>query len=146
MLRSRLVFQTVMAMSFVGFCNAGIVNAAPSADGGDGTCSFVLTPPKIVQVSTATMVMASVKPGPCTMDAIPNGSTVCMSLQGQDSRGECNDRVGPEPAMVYYPYRPGGTYIVTGRGCADSFYDPVYQNIGPVKTICQTIGPTSFTM
>jgi len=92
------------------------------------------------------MVLATVKAGPCTMDAIPNESVVCLSIKGGDSQSQCGNKIGADPALIYLPYRPGATYVVTGQGCADVFEDPVNHNTGPVKKICQSIGPTAFTL
>ena len=44
---------------------------------------------------------------------------------------------GPEAAQVFYePYRPGATYISTGRGLGTLFNDmsePNWQVLGPVS-------------
>jgi hypothetical protein len=147
MFRSLSVFHAVLAMSLFSVCSAGVTSASPSEGGGSESCSWVLTPPHVVQVTTTRMVLATVKPGPCTMDAIPNESVVCLSIQGEDSQGECAHRAGADPALVYYPYRPGATYIVTGQGCADVVEDPVnHSTTGPVTKLCKAIGPTSFTL
>ncbi len=146
-LRSLPVLPALVALSFFGVCSAGVTNASPSEGAGSESCSFVLTPPQVVQASTTRMVLAAVKPGPCPMDAIPNESVVCLSIRGGDSQGQCAHRAGSDPALIYYPYRPGATYIVTGQGCADVVEDPVtHVTTGPVKKICQSIGPTSFTL
>ena len=147
MLRSRSLLPAVVAMSLVGFGSAGVTNASPSDGAGSESCSWVLTPPQVVQVSSTHMVLASVKPGPCTMDALPNESVVCLSIQGENSGGQCTHKAGTDPALIYYPYRPGATYVVTGQGCADLFENPVnHSTTGPVTKICQTIGPTSFSL
>jgi hypothetical protein len=141
-------FTAIMAAtSLIGVGSAGVTNASPSAGADAGSCSWVLTPPQVVQVSSASMVLATVKPGPCTMDAVPNDSVVCLSIKGEDSQGQCGHRAGSYPALIYRPYRPGATYIVTGQGCADVFEDPVtHSTTGPVKKLCQAIGPTEFTL
>lgn len=140
MFRSLSVIQALLAMSFIGVCAPSVSKASPSDGAAAGSCSFVLTPPKVVQVSDTSMVLATVKPGPCTRDAIPNRSTVCLSIAGTSAPAACGDKVGPEPALVYYPYRAGATYVVTGKGCVDSFEQPI------TTRICQDIGPTSFTL
>ncbi len=147
MLRSLSLLPAVVAMSLVGVGSAGVTTASPSEGATSDSCSWVLTPPQVVQVSSTRMVMATVKAGPCTMDAIPNESVVCLSIQGDNSGGQCNHRAGSDPALIYYPYRPGATYVVTGQGCADVFENPVTHSItGPVTKLCQSIGPTSFTL
>jgi hypothetical protein len=134
-------------MSVVGVSWAGVTNASPSDEAGSGSCSWILTPPQVVQVSSTRMVLATVKPGPCTMDGIPNESVVCLSVKGENSQGQCGNKAGPDPALVYYPYRPGATYVVTGQGCVDVFEDPVmHMTTGPVEKVCQSIGPSSFTL
>jgi hypothetical protein len=145
--RALLVVPVMVAMSLIGIGPAGVANASPSAGADAGSCSWVLTPPQVVQVSSTSMVLATVKPGPCTMDAVPNDSVVCLSIKGGDSQGQCGHRAGASPALIYFPYRPGATYIVTGQGCADVFEDPVtHSTAGPVKKMCQAIGPTAVTL
>ena len=147
MLRSLSVIPALVTMSLLGVCAAGFANASPSAGAASESCSWVLTPPHVVQVSDTRMVLATVKPGPCTMDAVPNESVVCLSIDGGDSQGQCGHQAGSAPALIYYPYRPGATYIATGQGCADLIEDPVnHTTTGPVEKICQSIGPTSFTL
>lgn len=145
MLRSTSLFPVAVAMSLVGAASAGVSNASPSEEGGSGSCSFVLTPPEVVQVSDTRMVLATVKPGPCTMDAIPNESVVCLAIEG--SQGQCGNKSGSFPAVIFVPYRPGATYIVSGQGCADLFENPAdHSTTGPVTKICQSIAPRSFQM
>jgi hypothetical protein len=79
-------------------------------------------------------VMATVRPGPCTVHANPNMLTVCLSIEGDDSNGQCVTKNGPDAAVLYYLYRPGATYVEKGQGCAN-VNDPPY-------TLCEDI-PTS---
>ncbi len=147
MFRSSSLFAALVAMSLVGVGLAGVSNASPSEEAGSesGSCSWVLTPPEVVQVSDTRMVQATVKPGPCTMDALPNESVVCLAIEG--SQGQCGNKVGSFTAVTYYPYRPGATYVVTGQGCADVFENPAnHSTTGPVTKLCQSIGPKSFTL
>lgn len=146
-LRALSVAPMILVTSIIAVGSAGVTNAAPPAGADAGSCSWVLTPPRVVQVSGASMVLATVNAGPCTMDAVPNDSVVCLSIKGEDSQGQCGHRAGSYPALIYRPYRPGATYIVTGQGCADVFEDPVtHSTTGPVKKLCQAIGPTEFTL
>ncbi|MGO9158839.1 hypothetical protein [Mycobacterium sp.] len=134
-------------MSLIGIGSAGVAKASPSAGADTGSCSWVLTPPQVVQVSSTSMVLATVKPGPCTMDAVPNDSVVCLAIRGEDSQSQCSHKAGTAPALIYLPYRPGATYVVTGQGCADVFEDPVtHSTTGPVKKMCQPFGPTAVTL
>ena len=81
------------------------------------------------------------------MDAIPNESVVCISVQGEDTQGQCERKTGTAPVLIYYPYRPGATYVVKGQGCADVFENPAnHVTTGPVTKVCQSIGPNSFTL
>jgi hypothetical protein len=117
---------------------AGVSHASPSGDDGIEQCTFILTQPKVMQVSGLSLVSASLGPGPCTMHASPNVSVVCLSVAGGGSQGECASKNGPDPAEVRYPYQPGLTYVVKGQGCASTFVPPY--------TLCQDFGPSQTTL
>jgi hypothetical protein len=117
---------------------AAVAHASPSDDEGTGECSFILTPPKVVQLSGLHLVVATLRPGPCTMHANPNLSVVCLSVAGSGSQGECASKNGADPAEVRYPYQPGATYIVKAQGCASTFVPPY--------TLCQDYGPSQTTL
>lgn len=125
-----------LSMAFIVVHPAGISHASPSGGEDPGQCSFILTPPKVVQVSGLSLVSATLGPGPCTMHASPNSSTVCLSVAG--SQGECSSKNGPDLAVARYPYQPGTTYVVRAEGCASLFVPPY--------TMCQNFGPTQFTL
>ncbi len=72
------------------------------------------------------------------MHASPNLSVVCLSMQGDDSSGQCAHENSADPAVIYYTYRPGATYVLTGQGCANLFVPPY--------TICQDFGPSRYTL
>lgn len=146
MFRHILVLSELVAISLIGVYSPNVSNASPSEGGAAASCSFVLSPPKVVQVSGSSMVLATVKPGPCSLDGIPNQSIICVSIQGDVSPGQCGNRPGTDPAWVYYPYQPGATYVVTGRGCVDIFQDPDHPSTGPVHTTCQSLGPFLFAL
>lgn len=97
-------------------------------------CRFRLTPPEVVEVSGRQMVTATVDPAGCTVAAEPTMSVACVQMQGDQNAAQCAQQEGPGTARVYFaPYRPGATYISTGRGCA---------NVGnPPRSVCQTTGP-----
>lgn len=124
------------SMAFIAVYPAGVSHASPSGDEDPGQCTFVLTQPKVVQVSGMSLVSATLGPGPCTMHASPNSSTVCLSVAG--SQGECATKNGPDLAEVRYPYQPGTTYVVKAEGCASLFVAPY--------TLCQNFGPTQVTL
>jgi hypothetical protein len=126
----------VTAMALTGAWSASVSTASPSDD--PGQCAFVLIPPTLTQLSGVNFATATVKPGQCTMHASPNLSVVCLSVQGDDSSGQCAHQDGTDPAVIYYTYRPGATYVVTGQGCANLFTPPY--------TICQDFGPTRVTL
>jgi hypothetical protein len=127
-----------LLMAFVAVSPVGLTHAAPSGDDGAGQCSFILTPPKVAQVSGLSVVVATLRPGPCTIHAQPNLSVVCLSVAGQGSPGECASQNGQNPAEVRYPYQPGTTYVVKAQGCVSTFQPPY--------TLCQDFGPTQTTL
>src|SRR5258708_12831250 len=58
----------------------------------------------------------------------------CVQLQGSDGPGQCAQGQGILPAQVYFqPYRPGATYISTGRGCS--------LKGNPPQPVCLAAGP-----
>lgn len=134
--RSLATLCAGLLMAFIGVYPAGVSHASPSGGEDPGQCSFILTPPQVVQVSGLSLVSATLGPGPCTMHASPNSSTVCLSVAG--SQGECASKNGPDLAVARYPYQPGTTYVVRAEGCASLFVPPY--------TLCQNFGPTQFTL
>jgi hypothetical protein len=127
-----------LSMAFVAVYPVGVSHAEPSGGDGTGQCSFILTPPKVMQISGLSLVVATLRPGPCTIEANPNSSVVCLSVAGAGSQGECASKNGADPAEVRYPYQPGSTYVVRGQGCASTF-EPPY-------TLCQDFGPSQITL
>jgi hypothetical protein len=136
MMRTFVVSWAAMSLAFGGVCCAGIADASPSD--GSGRCSFVLPPLKVVQVSGVNFVFATMSPGPCTIEANPNSSVVCVSVEGSDSPGQCATTNGPSPAVLYFTYRPGATYVVKGQGCSSV-------NVPPY-TICQDFPASRTTL
>jgi hypothetical protein len=65
-------------------------------------------------------------------------STVCLSIEGDDSSGECATKAGANPAELYYTYRPGATYVENGQGCAGL--------VRPPYTLCQDFPASRFTL
>lgn len=117
---------------------AGVAHASPSDDDRTGQCTFILSQPKVIQVSGLSLVSATMRPGPCTIHATPNLSVVCLSAAGSGTQGECASKNGQDPAEVRYPYQPGTTYVVRGQGCASTFVPPY--------TLCQDFGPTQIAL
>jgi hypothetical protein len=139
-IRMRLlsVSGALLAVAFIGTETASFSTASPSDDPGSGQCTFLVSTPQVIRISGVSFASATVRPGPCTMHASPNFSSVCLSMKGEDSSGQCASKTGTDPAVVYHAYRPGATYTVTGQGCASTFTPPY--------TVCQNIGPSQATL
>ncbi len=138
MFRCLAAFRLVIGMALVPIGSAAVSHASPSGEDASGQCSFVLTPPEVVQVSGESKVLVTMHPGPCTTAAVPNSQVVCVSVAGDGSPGHCAYKSGQETVRMYYFYRPGATYVVKAQGCADS--------ITPPYTLCQNFGPTQTTL
>jgi hypothetical protein len=137
-LRSAIALAAALGSILGGVGQVGASHASPSDDDGAGQCSFVLSPPKVVQLSGVSLVEATLQPGPCTIRATPNSSTVCLTAAGSGSQGQCASGTGHVPAVVRYPYQPGSTYVVRAEGCAG--------RLEPPSTLCQNFGPTQVTL
>jgi hypothetical protein len=119
---------------------AGTASADPSSDSSpEPSCIYTLSSPQLVQVSGVTMVTATLAPYPCTGSINPNSMTVCVQAQGDDTNGKCASEAKPIAARVYFaPYRPGRTYVSTGRGCGSVFTAE--------GSICASVGPKTATL
>jgi hypothetical protein len=137
MIRLFGAFSAFLAICPIGVYSTG--SSAASPPGGTGQCSFVLEPPKVVNISGVNYVTASVHAGSCTLHAHVE-NTVCLSIEGDDSAGKCGWESDPYPAVVYYPYRPGATYVVKGQGCTDIMQGS--DSPAPPTTVCQDIPPS----
>ena len=144
---ANLMIRSFGALSaFLAICPIGVYYAASSAaspPGGTGQCSFVLEGPKVVNISGVNYVTASVHAGSCTLHAHTE-ATVCLSVDGSDSAGDCGSGYDPQPAVVYYPYKPGATYVVKGKGCTDTMQSS--DSPATPATICQDISPSRVTL
>jgi hypothetical protein len=136
--RSLTALWAGLLMAITAVYPVGVSHASPSSDEGTGQCSFILTPPKVTQESGLSVVVATLRPGPCTMHANPTSWVVCLSVAGQGSPGECASQNAQDPAEVRYPYQPGTTYVVKAEGCVSTFQPPY--------TLCQNFGPTQTTL
>ena len=105
----RPVLAVLVASTLAAVTGGGVVRAEPAAP-----CSFMLSPPEVVQVSGTTMVTATVEPVACGNPANPYMSVAC--LQADNSGTECSQAHGGDTAQVYAAYKPGATYVATGRG------------------------------
>lgn len=111
-----------------------IAGAAPDAN----ACTYTLSPPHVVQVSGTDMVTATMSPSDCD-GATPYQSVACVQVQGGQGPGKCVQNNGLLTAQVYFsPYRPGATYIATGKGCATKG--------NPPQPICEPTGPLTATL
>lgn len=137
--RWRTAVGMVMALTAVPFCRVGVSHASPSGEDASTQCSFVLTPPQVMQVSGVSKVLVTMHPGPCTLaGAVPNTQVVCLSIAGDGSPGHCASKPGQDPVIIYYFYRPGATYVVKAQGCVNTTTPPY--------TLCQNFGPTQTTL
>jgi len=134
MIRLLAVLASAVALIFAG--TPAVAGAEPSPP--PPPCSYTLSPPHVVQLSGTSVVTATLSPAACDR---ANGylSVACVQLQGSDGSEQCAQGEGIITAQVFYqPYRPGATYISTGRGCA------VTGN--PPNPFCQTTGPFTATL
>jgi hypothetical protein len=136
MFRAPAVALTILTMALSGVGSAGISSASP--EDSSGRCTFGITAPTVVPVSGVSYVYASLRPGPCTLHANPNYSTVCLSIEGEDSAGQCAYQGGPNGAELYIAYRRGATYVEKGQGCANT-------NVPPF-TLCEDFPASRFTL
>jgi len=135
MIRCLAAILGVSSAAVVSLAFAGSTSASPPSE---PSCTYTLSPPELVQVSGRTMVTATLAPFPCTGSINPNSMTVCVSPEGGETTGQCGFEAKPIAARVYVPYRPGTTYVSTGRGCGS-----VYTAEG---SICTEVGPRTATL
>ncbi len=120
----------------VAFALAGAVSA--KADPVPATCSYTLARPQVVQLSGTNVVTATLSPTACDR-SVAYQAVACIQMQGDDGPGQCAQQNGILMAQVFYqPYRPGATYMATGRGCAITG--------NPPRAVCQSKGPLSATL
>lgn len=98
-------------------------------------CTFALSPPAVIHVDGADMVSATVSPAACGAPADPRMTVACVQRQDNASPIQCNQGRGAQPAEVRTPYRPGATYVSTGRGCGG------WMGIREIAPQCQVLGP-----
>jgi hypothetical protein len=98
-------------------------------------CAYELTPPAVIQGDAGPMVAVSVSPTACGFPASPYVSVACVGILGEGT--SCTQN--PETAQITMPYRPGATYVGTGRGCGSFVGRTVTQD-------CQLFGPVEVTL
>jgi hypothetical protein len=131
MIRRPMVVTAAAALVFAG--TAAVAHAEPRS-----ACRYTLTPPHVVQLSDTNAVTAILSPAGCDRSTAYL-SVACVQLQGSGGPGQCAQGQGILPAQVFYqPYRPGATYVSTGRGCASTG--------NPPQPVCQPTGPLTATL
>jgi hypothetical protein len=131
MIRTPMVLTAAAALALAGTAPV-VARAEPSPP----PCAYTLTPPQVVQLSGTNVVTATLTPAACDQSDTYL-LVACVQLQGSDGPGQCAQGQGILPAQVYYqPYRPGATYISTGRGCSlkGNPPQPVCSPTGPITT------------
>lgn len=138
MIRSLAVIASSFATALAGLVFASTAAAEPAGDGAKPSCVYTLSTPQVVQVSSATLVRATLTPYPCTGSINPNYINVCLKAEGTGNNGQCGFSSLPIAAEVFLPYKPGTTYVASGTGCGS-----VYTAEG---SICASVGPFSTTL
>jgi hypothetical protein len=132
MIRSPMVLTAAVALALAG--TAAVAQAEPAPP----PCSYTLSPPQVVQLSGSNVVTATLSPAGCNQSTAYM-TVACVQLQGSDGPGQCQQQNGILTAQVFYqPYRPGATYVATGRGCANTG--------NPPQPVCQPMGPLTATL
>ncbi|WP_280834573.1 hypothetical protein [Mycolicibacterium frederiksbergense] len=129
---SLALLSGVVIAGFTGVAAATAAHAEPAPP-----CVFTLSPPAVVHIDGADMVGATVTATGCGAPADPRMSVACVQRQDGASPVQCNQGRGAEPAEVLTPYRPGATYVSTGRGCGG------WMGIAEMAPQCQILGPLS---
>ena len=95
-------------------------------------CAFTLSPPQVVKALDG-LVTATLTPAGCAGPFRPYASVACVQLKARQGRNA--RRPGARTSRrCSWPYRPGATYISTGRGLGTLFSDmsePNWQVLGP---------------
>jgi hypothetical protein len=132
MIRSPMFLAGAVVLTLAG--SAAMARAEPSPP----PCSYRLSPPQVVQLSGTNAVTATLSPAACDR-SVAYLTVACVQLQVSDGPGQCQQQNGILTAQVFYqPYRPGATYIATGRGCANTG--------NPPRPVCQPMGPPTATL
>lgn len=133
MLRTPVVLVAAAALA-LGATTAATAGASPDPS----ACAYTLSPPHIVGLAGTNAVAATLSPAGCD-SATAYLNVACVQLQGSDGPGQCAQNNGILTAQVWYqPYRPGATYIATGRGCANTG--------NPPRPVCRSLGPVTATL
>ena len=133
MIRSLIAIPAAVALALAG--TTAVAGASPSPA---PPCAYTLSPPQVGQLSGTNVVIATLTPAAC--DQSDSYLLVaCVQMHGSDGPGQCAQSEGILPAQVFYqPYRPGATYVSTGRGCSSKG--------NPPKPVCSSTGPLTATL
>ena len=132
MIRFAVIHAAVVALGMAG------ITPVAGAEPGPPPCTYTLSPPHVVDLSGTSVVTATVSPAACDQ-SMTFQMVACVQLQGSSDAEQCALGQGILPAQVFYqPYRPGATYIATGRGCASKG--------NPPQPFCQPRGPLVATL
>jgi hypothetical protein len=134
MMRHAIALCATSTLALAGVIGAGVAGAEPWPP---SPCGFTLSPPQVVQVGGVSKVTATVTSTVCGLAASPYQSVACVEIAGQQG-GSCMQ--GTDTAQAYYePYKPGATYLSTGRGCG------IIVPTLPADN-CQILGPITATL
>jgi hypothetical protein len=132
MFRLPMVLTGAAVLALAGI--APVASAQPSPP----TCQYTLSPPHVGSLGGANAVTATLSLAGCDQ-SVGYMTVACVQLQGSDGPGQCAQQNGILTAQVFYqPYRPGATYIATGRGCANTG--------NPPQPVCRPLGPFTATL
>jgi hypothetical protein len=132
MIRSLLLLIAAAVLPVGG--TAALAGAGPAPS----TCTYNLSPPQVVPVSGTDMVTATLSTGACDQSTTYL-SVACLQEEGSPGPPRCGHNNGLLTAQVFYaPYRPGATYVSTGRGCASTG--------NPPQSVCTPVGPVAATL
>jgi hypothetical protein len=133
MIRSLTLLIAAAVLPVAG--TAAVAGAQPAPP---PTCTYNLSPPQVVAVSGTDMVTTTLSAGACERSNV-YVSVACLQLEGSSESAKCQQNNGMLTAQVFYaPYRPGATYVSTGRGCANTG--------NPPQPVCTPVGPVTATL
>ncbi len=133
MIRSPIVLTAAVALALGG--TAAVAGASPSPP----PCAYTLSPPQVVQLSGTNVGDRDVLTRPAVTGRSPTSQWPACSYRAATVLDNAPRGKGLLPAQVFYqPYRPGATYIATGRGCATTG--------NPPQPVCQPMGPLTATL
>lgn len=134
MIRLSMVLRVALTVAMCGAAGMAAAQAEPPVP-----CAFILSTPEVTDVNGTPMVSATASTGGCGAGAGPYLNVACVQPLASDLSNQCTQAHGADAAQVFVPYRPGLTYIATGRGCG------AWGGQSPAP-LCQVLGPYSATL